>query len=139
MCSYAIFSACALDTFHQALYIWDDNVSHIGSSPRDGSCLAVVTGSIAVLCFVASWVLPLSSWLPFITLFCTLFMAHLGYLHLTSASLRCCNSSSKSPGVVQTDLALWVNVPMTLFLVDCLCKTNVLFRESYKVHVISTE
>ena len=65
-----------------------------------------------------TWVLPLSSWLPFITLFCTLFMAHLGYLHLTRASLRCCNSLFKSPGVVQTVLVQWVSVPMTLYLAD---------------------
>ena len=65
-----------------------------------------------------TWVLPLSSQLPFITLFITLFMAHLGYLHLTSTLLRCCNSSSKSSSAVQTDLALWVSVPMTLYLAD---------------------
>ena len=65
-----------------------------------------------------TWVLPLSSQLPFITLFCTLFMAHLGYLHLTRASLRCCDCSFKSPGVVQTVLALWVCVPMKLYLAD---------------------
>ena len=67
-----------------------------------------------------TWLLPLSSQLSFISLFCILFMVHLGYLHLTSASLRCCNSSFKSPGVVQTDLALWVSVPMTLYLADML-------------------
>ena len=68
-----------------------------------------------------TWVLPSSSHLPFNTLFCSWFMAYLGYLHLTIASLRCCNSSSKSPGVVQTDLALWVSVPMTLYLADRSC------------------
>ena len=45
-------------------------------------------------------------------------MAQLGYLHLTKASLSCCNSFWKSPGVVQTVLALCVSVPMTLYLVD---------------------
>ena len=65
-----------------------------------------------------TWLLPLSPQLPFTTLFCISFMATLGYLHLTSASLRCCNSSFKSPGVVQTDLALWVSAPMTLYLAD---------------------
>ena len=64
------------------------------------------------------WLVPLSSWLPFITLYCTLFMAHLGYLHLIRASLRSCNPSSKSPGVVQTVLALRLSVPMTLSLAD---------------------
>ena len=58
-----------------------------------------------------AWVLllPPSSWLPFIALFCTLFMAHLGYLHLTKASLRCCNSLLRISSVVQTVLALWVS------------------------------
>ena len=65
-----------------------------------------------------TWVLPLSSQLSFITWFCTLFMAHLGYLHLTRASLCCCNSSSKSPSVVQTVLVLLVSVPMTLYLAE---------------------
>ena len=46
-------------------------------------------------------------------------MAHLGYLHLTKASLRCCNSS-RSCHVVQTVLALWVSVPMTLYLAEWL-------------------
>ena len=45
-------------------------------------------------------------------------MAQLGYLHLTKASLRCCNSFWKSSGLVQTILVLWVSVPMTLYLVD---------------------
>ena len=54
MCPYAIFEACALDTFPQALYIWDDNVSHTGSSPWSSSCLAVVTESIAVLHWVTN-------------------------------------------------------------------------------------
>ena len=62
-----------------------------------------------------TWVLPLSSQLPFDILFCTLFIAHLRYLHLTRTSLRCCKSSFKSPGVVQTVLALWVSVPVLLY------------------------
>ena len=66
----------------------------------------LLLGPLLPCVVLLAWVLPLSSWLPFITLFCTLFMAHLGYLHLTNAFLRCCNSSSKSPGMVQTDLAL---------------------------------
>ena len=45
-------------------------------------------------------------------------MAHLGYLHLTKASLRCCNSSLRSSGAVHTVLALWVSVPMTLYLAE---------------------
>ena len=71
-----------------------------------------------VLCYQHGYLLPFSSHLPFITLFCTLLMAHVGYLYLTKASLRCCNSSFKSSGVVQTVLALWVNVPMTLYFTE---------------------
>ena len=63
-------------------------------------------GPLASCDVVPTWVLPFSSQLPSITLYCTLLMAHLGYLHLTSASLMCCNSSFRSSGVVQTDLAL---------------------------------
>ena len=61
--------------------------------------------------------LKLSSQLLLMYLFLTLLMAQLGYLHLTKASLRCCNSFWKSSGLVQTVLALWVIVPMTLCLV----------------------
>ena len=61
-----------------------------------------------------------SSQLLLITLFWTLLMAQLGYLHLPRASLRCFNSSLRSSGVVQTTLALWVSVPMTLYLEDTL-------------------
>ena len=53
----------------------------------------------------SSWLLlmwPFSSWLLLKYLFCILFMAHLGYLHFTRASLRCSNSSLKSSGVVYT-------------------------------------
>ena len=53
-----------------------------------------------------------------IYLFWTLPMAQLGYLHLTKAYLRCCNSFWKSSGLVQTVLAPWVSVPMTLYLAD---------------------
>ena len=53
-----------------------------------------------------------------IYLFWTLLMAQLGYLHLTKAFIRCCNSFWKSSGLVQTVLALWVSVHMTLYLAD---------------------
>ena len=59
---------------------------------------------LLLLLFVAL----VSSWLLLITLFCTLLMAHLGYLHLPRAPLRCFNSSLRSSGVVQTTLALWL-------------------------------
>ena len=61
--------------------------------------------------------LMFSSQLFLIYLFWTLLMAQLGYLHLTKASLRCCNSFWKSSGLVQTVLALWVSLPMTLYIV----------------------
>ena len=54
MCPYAIFTAYALDTFPQALYLWNDNMSHTGSSPRGDNCLAVVPASIAVLHCIAN-------------------------------------------------------------------------------------
>ena len=114
----SIFAAGVLDAFPQVLNIWDDYVPHTGSSPKGSSCLVVTTGSIGVLQCVTNMVVTIISQLPFTTLFCTLFMAHLGYIHLTSASLSCYNSSFKSPGVVQTDMALWASVPMTLYLAD---------------------
>ena len=80
--------------------------------------LLLSLGPVLSCIVLLTWVSPCSSQLPFNTLFCTLFMAHLGYLHLTDAFLRCCNSSSESPGVVQRDLALWVSVPMTLYLAE---------------------
>ena len=59
----------------------------------------------------SSWLvflLPFSSQLLLLYWFCILLMAHLGYLHLTRASLRCSNSPLTSSGVVHTVLALWV-------------------------------
>ena len=60
----------------------------------------------------------LSSQLLFKTLLCTLLMAQGGYLHLTKAFLRCWSSLWRSSGSVQTVSALWVSVPMTLYLAD---------------------
>ena len=59
-----------------------------------------------------------SPWLLLINLFCTLFMAQGGYLHLTRTSLRSDNFFWSNSGLVQTVFALWVSVPMTLYLVD---------------------
>ena len=85
----------------------------------------VLLGLLLVLPLSSSFVLLLllsealvSSWLLLITLFWTLLMAQLGYLHLPRASFRCFNSSLRSSRVVQTTLALWVSVPMTLYLED---------------------
>ena len=68
----------------------------------------------------SSWLLLLliASQLLLIYLLCTLFMAHLGYFHLTKASLRCSNSSLRSSGVAHAVLALWVRVPISLYLAD---------------------
>ena len=57
-----------------------------------------------------AWMLLLSMfspWLLLINLFCTLFMAQGGYLHLTKPSLRYGNSFWSNSGLVQTVLALW--------------------------------
>ena len=50
--------------------------------------------------------LPFSSQLLLIYLFCILFMAHLGCLHFARACLRCSNSSLRSSGVVHAVMAL---------------------------------
>ena len=87
--------------------------------------LVLVGLLLLVLLLSSSFVLLLllfealvSSRLLLITLFWTLLMAQLGYLHLPRASFRCFNSSLRSSGVVQTTLALWMSVPVTLYLED---------------------
>ena len=52
------------------------------------------------------------------SLFCTLSKAHLGYLQLVSAFLRCPTYFWRSSGLLQTVLTLWVRVLMTLYLSD---------------------
>ena len=47
-------------------------------------------------------------------LFSILYIAHVGYLHLVSTSLRC--SVLSSPGVEQTALSLCASVLMTQYL-----------------------
>ena len=74
--------------------------------------------SLVLLLLLLLFVALVSSWLLLITLFCTLLMAQLGYLHSPRAPLRCFISSLRSSGVVQTTLALWVSVPMMLYLED---------------------
>ena len=114
MCIDPIFGTCILDALLQALNIWNDYVSYIGSSPKG------IYRLFACVVFLLTWVLllPFPSQLLFVNLFCILLMVHLGYLHLTKASLRCCNSTLRSSGVVDTGLALWVSVPMTLYLAE---------------------
>ena len=74
----------------------------------------------ACVVLLPTWelLLPSTSQLLFVNLLCILVMAHLGYMHLTKASLRCSNSSLKSPCVGHAILALWVCVPMTLYLAE---------------------
>ena len=69
------------------------------------------------LCWVSSWLL-FFSWLLLMSLVVNIliYVSHLGYLHFARASLRCSNSSLRSSGVVHTVLALWIRVPMTLYL-----------------------
>ena len=70
--------------------------------PLGGSGCWLLLLLVLVTCVVVpTWLLLLlapPSQLPFIILFCTLLMAHLEYLHLPRASLRCCNSSVRSSG-----------------------------------------
>ena len=49
-------------------------------------------------------------------LLCTLSSAHLGYMHLVRAFLRCCISLLRSSGLVWTVFGLWVRVLITLYL-----------------------
>ena len=81
------------------------------------------------VCVAGTWLLLLLFWLVgllllwssqllFNTLFCTLLMAKAGQLHFPMAFLRYVNSFWKSSGSVQTVLALWVSVPMTLYLAE---------------------
>ena len=102
----------------KALNIWDDNVPYIRSSPGGWGSFFIFPLELLLPWVVSTWVilLPSPNLLLFVALFCILLMACLGYLHLTKASLRCCNSSFRSSGVVQTVLALWVSVPMTMYL-----------------------
>ena len=116
MCPYAIFEACVFDTSRRPCTCVMTMCPILGLPPGVAVVWLLLLSPLLSCIVLLTWVLPISSQLPFITLFCTLFMAHLGFLHLTSASLRSCNSSSKSPVVVQTDLALLVSLPMTLYL-----------------------
>ena len=116
MCLNPKCTARVLDTFPQALNIWDKHVSFGGSSPGGIGCLAVVAGSIGALCCITHMVGTI--FFPVAIYYSNLNFINgpLGESHLASASSRCCSSSFRCSGVVQTDLALWVSVPMTLYL-----------------------
>ena len=136
---YTILTTNLLKTFCYILCVRDDNKSITGSLPGGGTSSVLVLGlwvscSALVLSLLElSWsmltlglellsfrllMLLLTSQLLLMYLHCTLLMAQCGYLHLTRASLRSCNSFWTSSGLVQTVLALWVSVPMTLYLAD---------------------
>ena len=51
---YSIFGANVFNAFPQALNIWDDHVSHTGSSNGGGGGLAAVTGGTGALCCVTN-------------------------------------------------------------------------------------
>ena len=84
-------------------------------SPCCGCWSLLLVGLLLV-----SWILLslASSQLPFKNLLCTQLMSQWGCLHLTKTFLRHWSSLWGSPGPVQTVLALWVSVPMTLSLAD---------------------
>ena len=93
-----------------------------------GLLFCVVLVLLSIVCVVVSWPLLLllldfawgllSSWLLFRTLFLTLLIAQLGELHLPRALLKWSISLWSKSGSVQTTLAPWVSVPMTLYLAE---------------------
>ena len=88
MCLNSKFGAGIFDAFPQALKIWDDYMSFAGSSPKVVVVWLLLPDLLVSCNVLPRWLLPFSPWLTFTTLVCILFMAHLGYLILTSASLR---------------------------------------------------
>ena len=93
-------------------------MSYTGSSLGGACDLTTTTGSAGALCcstkLGAIITIFLSVAIDNSVLY--LWIAHLGHLHLTKPSLRYCNSSLRSSSVAQTVMALWVSVPMTLYL-----------------------
>ena len=79
---------------------------------------SVTTGLLLSSSLGCLWVLStlLFSWLLLINFLSTLSKDHLGYLHLVRAFLRCCISLLRSLDFMQTVLALWVRVLITLYL-----------------------
>ena len=78
---YTIFAAHMFDALPQALNVWDDHVSHTGSSPGGSVCWLLSLEVLVSCVVVPTWLLLLTlpSQLPYITLFCTLLIAHLQY------------------------------------------------------------
>ena len=95
-------------------------------------CYSILLVVVLLVC----WRLLLleSSQLLFKTLCCTLLMAQWGYLHLTKAFL---SSLWRSSRPVQTVFALWVGIPMTLYLADRLWLGMLWIQSMYSV-IIAT-
>ena len=82
--------------------------------------LFVLTSLVMVWVPVVPWLLSPSLTLldGLVSLLFTLSKAHLGYLQLVSAFLRCSISFWRRSGLLQTVLALWVRVLITLYLAE---------------------
>ena len=100
--------------------IGDDNMTYTGLVLWGVPSVMVPFVLLSLWLVLSCWVLPFSQLLV-INLLWTLSRAHLGYLHLDRTSLRCCISLLKNSSPVQTVFALWVRVPMTLYLAARLC------------------
>ena len=117
ICLYPISAADLLEAFSQSLYIGYHYEAHAGLTfVGPDFCISRVVRSLCWVIFLVVSVVPFSSQLLLMYLFCSSFIAHLGYLHFARASLRCSNPSLRRSHMVHTVLALWVRVPMTLYL-----------------------
>ena len=77
----------------------------------------VLTSLVTCWAPAMPWLLApsLTSLNDLVSLFSTLSKAHVGYLQLVRAFLRCSISLQRSSGLLQTVLAIWVRVLMTLY------------------------
>ena len=103
---YPILTTYVFDTFCCSFGILDDYLSNaflccpvVGCGVGLVVVVEVPLFSPLVLLLLL-FMLPVSSQLLLRTLFCTLLIAHCGYLQLPRAPLRCFSSSSRSSGVV---------------------------------------
>ena len=96
------------DTFTKALCVGYDYMT------------LLLTSLVAAGVLLAPWLLTpsMASLEGLVSLFSTLSKAHLGYLHLVRAFLRCSFSCLSSSGLLHTVWALWERVLMTLNLVE---------------------
>ena len=61
---YTIFAAYIFDALPQALNVWDDHMSHTGSSPGGVCLLILVAGGAGFLCCGTNMVIVISTTLP---------------------------------------------------------------------------